>query len=164
VTARNETTGPYYLGDEAVVAVSAQYYAGGPLPNAETTWNVSARRPTTRRPTGPTLSLASGRRGGGAVYDDFTYGMVTGDFQSSGRQPRMPARTDATGNHYLQMTFIEAEEPRPYSVVAEGRVMDVNRQAWAAATTCWCTRPSSTSGCAADATFVRAGRRDRRRI
>ena len=49
VTARNETTGPYYLGDDAIVAVSAQYYAGGPLPDAETTWTVSAS-PTTYSP------------------------------------------------------------------------------------------------------------------
>ena len=34
VTANNETTGPYYLGDTATVAASAQYYAGGPLPGA----------------------------------------------------------------------------------------------------------------------------------
>ena len=41
VSARNETTGPYYVGDDAVVAVNASYYAGGPLPNAEVTWTVS---------------------------------------------------------------------------------------------------------------------------
>ena len=34
VSARNETTGPYFAGDHAVVAVEASYYAGGPLPNA----------------------------------------------------------------------------------------------------------------------------------
>ncbi|MCP4426569.1 MAG: hypothetical protein GY803_18915, partial [Chloroflexi bacterium] len=40
VTARNETTGPYFVSDYAVVATSANYFAGGPLPNAEVTWNV----------------------------------------------------------------------------------------------------------------------------
>ena len=65
VTARNETTGPYCVGEDAVVAVSAHYYAGGPLPNAEITWTVSCHRPAaTRRPTGPISPLASGPPGG----------------------------------------------------------------------------------------------------
>ena len=42
MTARNETTGPYFVGDHAIVAVEASYYAGGPLPNAEVTWQVSS--------------------------------------------------------------------------------------------------------------------------
>ena len=42
VSARNETTGPYFAGGEATVAVEASYYAGGPLPNAEVTWQVSS--------------------------------------------------------------------------------------------------------------------------
>ncbi|PVE29956.1 hypothetical protein DC030_15450, partial [Enterococcus faecalis] len=41
VTARNESPGPYFVGAQATLAVSANYYAGGPLPNAETTWRVS---------------------------------------------------------------------------------------------------------------------------
>ena len=40
VTARNETTGPYFVGDQAMLAVEAKYYAGGPLPGAETSWYV----------------------------------------------------------------------------------------------------------------------------
>jgi hypothetical protein len=42
VSARNETTGPYFAGGQATVAVEASYYAGGPLPNAEVTWQVSS--------------------------------------------------------------------------------------------------------------------------
>ncbi len=42
VTARNETPGPYFAGGSATVAVEAAYYAGGPLPNAEVTWQVSS--------------------------------------------------------------------------------------------------------------------------
>ena len=40
VTARNETTGPYFVNGHAVVATSANYFAGGPLPNAEVLWDV----------------------------------------------------------------------------------------------------------------------------
>jgi uncharacterized protein YfaS (alpha-2-macroglobulin family) len=42
VTARNETEGPYFVGEHAVVAVEAKYYAGGPLPNAEVSWQVTS--------------------------------------------------------------------------------------------------------------------------
>ena len=42
VTARNETTGPYFAGERAVLAVEAKYYAGGALPNADVTWQVSS--------------------------------------------------------------------------------------------------------------------------
>ena len=35
VTARNETTGPYFADGHAVLAVEAKYYAGGALPNAD---------------------------------------------------------------------------------------------------------------------------------
>ena len=49
VTARNETTGPYFVGDSATVAVEAKYYAGGPLPNAEVNWLVTSS-PTNYNP------------------------------------------------------------------------------------------------------------------
>jgi hypothetical protein len=49
VTARNETTGPYFVGESATVAVEAKYYAGGPLPNAEVNWLVSST-PTNYNP------------------------------------------------------------------------------------------------------------------
>jgi alpha-2-macroglobulin len=42
VTARNETTGPYFVGDSATVAVQAEYFAGGALPNADVEWRVTA--------------------------------------------------------------------------------------------------------------------------
>ncbi|HFQ94562.1 MAG TPA: hypothetical protein ENK32_11165, partial [Anaerolineae bacterium] len=49
VSARNETTGPYFVGERATLAVTASYFAGGPLPNAEVTWNVGAT-PTNYNP------------------------------------------------------------------------------------------------------------------
>ncbi|MEZ4677677.1 MAG: hypothetical protein R2932_26025 [Caldilineaceae bacterium] len=64
VTARNEEKGPFFVGDDAVVAVSAQYFAGGPLPGAETTGMSTPRPAAIRPPAGRTLPLASGRRGG----------------------------------------------------------------------------------------------------
>jgi len=131
VTARNESTGPYFLGDEAIVAVSAQYYAGGPLPGAETNWTVSASATNYTPPN----------------WDEFIFGEWTPwwwpgyryDFYaprvvSDAGSQSYAARTDPTGNHYLKLTFVSAEKPQPYSVNTEAAVMDVNRQTWAAQT------------------------------
>jgi hypothetical protein len=61
VSARNETTGPYFVGDHATLAVEAKYYAGGPLPNAETNWYVMSS-PTNYQPPN---------------WSDFTFGYWT---------------------------------------------------------------------------------------
>ncbi len=134
VAARNESTGPYFLGDDAIMAVSAQYYAGGPLPGAETNWTVSASPTNYTPPNWEEFIFGEwtpwwwyGGRGPG--YVDF-YPGATSDAGSQS----YAARTDPTGNHYLKLTFVSAEKPQPYSVNAEAAVMDVNRQTWAAQT------------------------------
>lgn len=134
VLARNETVGPYYADGEAVVAVEAAYYAGGALPNAEVTWNVS-NSPTNYQPPN---------------WSEFTFGvwepwwvgyrMMDSEAYFWGYEPSQPTqtftgKTDASGNHYLQMDFEANEETRPQSIVTEAVVMDVNRQAWAGSTT-----------------------------
>ena len=127
VTARNESTGPYFVGQHAVTAVEAKYYAGGPLPNADVNWLVTAS-PTNYQPPN---------------WPDFTFGYWTpwwffeawnGWGNQPGQEWNFSGRTDSTGNHYLQLDFQNLEEPRPYSVFAEGTVFDVNRQAWAGST------------------------------
>ncbi len=134
VTARNETSGPYYLGDDAMVAVSAQYYAGGPLPGADTTWTVNASPTSYAPPNWPDFIFGEwtpwwldyGYRGG--IYMDYNPNPFGADSET------YTARTDPTGNHYLKMTFISSEKPQAYSVNAEAAVMDVNRQTWVAQT------------------------------
>jgi hypothetical protein len=125
VSARNETTEPYFAGEKAIVAVEAAYYAGGPLPNAEVNWFVNST-PTNYRPPN---------------WSDFSFGTWTpwwwwdfGDMSSEGVYENFTSRTDATGNHYLHMDFGISGEPKTYSVIAEASVMDVNRQAWASST------------------------------
>ncbi len=110
-----------------------------PVPDADTTWSVTAS-PGAYSPPGwdefvfgvwtPWWRMDYG---GGPVYGDVFY---RGSYPSygGGAPLEYTARTDATGNQYLQMTFVKSAEPRPYSVMAEARVMDVNRQAWAAST------------------------------
>jgi alpha-2-macroglobulin len=41
VTARQESSGPYYVSEPATLAVDAAYFAGGPLGDAEVAWLVS---------------------------------------------------------------------------------------------------------------------------
>lgn len=135
VATRNETSGPYFIGDTAVVAVAANYYAGGPLPNAEVTWQVSSS-PTSYRPPN---------------WQDFVFGYWTpwwlnslASYSESAYTPlgstpvttieTFSGKTDPAGEHYLRLDFSQAGEARPYSVLAEASVMDVNRQAWASAT------------------------------
>ena len=119
------------VGDAATVAVSASYFAGGPLPNAETIWTVTST-PTDYSPPG---------------WQGFTFGTWTPwwYFDSFGVNeefyfPGGPAGvvetfsgvTNAGGEHFLQIDFEALEGNRPFSVRAEATVMDVNRQAWSA--------------------------------
>ncbi|HMN27811.1 MAG TPA: MG2 domain-containing protein, partial [Caldilineaceae bacterium] len=135
VTARNEEQGPFFVGDEAVVAVNAQYFAGGPLPNAETTWTVSSSPSSYAPPNWPDFTFGKWV----PWWFDYSYSYASeiGYYPptpSGGNTQSYQGKTDATGTHYLRMHFDAVSEPRPYSVMAEGAVMDVNRQSWAAST------------------------------
>lgn len=150
VTAGNETTGPYLVGDEATVSVSAGYYAGGPLPGAQAEWTVSAT-PTTYSPPG---------------WSDYVFGEWTpwwyysepAFYGGSGANVQtFSARTDASGTHYLDMKFVSAAEPRPYSVMADASVMDVNRQAWAASTSLMVHSSALYVGLRSENAFVEQG-------
>jgi uncharacterized protein YfaS (alpha-2-macroglobulin family) len=132
VTARNETEGPYFAGDHAIVAVEANYYAGGPLPNAEVSWLVSSSPSNYSPPNWP----------------DFIFGIWQPwwwyyelSFESTGpfgpeydEVETFEGLTDASGNHFLRLDFDQSDQVRPYSLFAEATVFDVNRQAWSGAT------------------------------
>jgi hypothetical protein len=134
VTARNETEGPYFAGEHAVVAVEAKYYAGGPLPNADVSWMVSTSPSNYSPPNWP----------------DFIFGIwqpwwwyyspvMESEFfgpsdMGYGEVETYEGMTDASGEHFLRLDFEETEEARPHSVIAEATVFDVNRQAWAGTT------------------------------
>jgi alpha-2-macroglobulin len=129
VTARTETEGPYFAGGEAVVAVEAKYYAGGPLPNAEVTWNVASTPGTYRPPNWPDFVFGIWKPWW--FFDRFfgEYGM-----DRSTTYETFTGQTDAAGSHYLRLDFPIPADHQPYSVRAEGTVMDVNRQAWTGTT------------------------------
>jgi hypothetical protein len=147
VTARNETTGPYFVGDSATVAVEAKYYAGGSLPNAEVTWWVNSSPSNYSPPNWP----------------DFTFGFwqpwwwyYNEDFGQSTSET-FNGVTDATGNHYLDLSFEESTGFRPFSVLAEATVMDVNRQAWSGATSLLVHPANLYIGLRSDTYFVERG-------
>lgn len=159
VTARPEGEGPYFIGDDATVAVTAQYFAGGPLPNADTTWNVSSTPTSYSPPNWPDFIFGKWQPwwyyGGVDVYarsyvTDMGYGV-------SAPQQTFANKTDAAGVSYLNMQFVDAREPRPYSVTAEGVVMDVNRQAWASSVNLLVHPASLYVGLRSNSTFVNAG-------
>ena len=129
VNARNETTGPYFIGGHAIAAVKAQYFAGDPLPNADVTWTVSSSPSSYQPPNWPDFTF--GRWTPWWWYDEFYYG---GDNGGQTQVEMFNGITDAAGEHFLRIDFGEQPIPQPYSLLAEATVYDVNRQAWAGTT------------------------------
>jgi uncharacterized protein YfaS (alpha-2-macroglobulin family) len=159
VSARNETTGPYFAGGEATVAVEAAYYAGDALPNAEVTWQVRSSPGSYSPPNWPDFVFGK--------WTPWWYGYRSFRAEAA-YEPYWPAVeevkvetfagvTDAMGNHYLRLEFDEPDEIQPFSVVAEATVMDVNRQAWAAATTLLVHPAELYVGLRSERTFVERG-------
>jgi uncharacterized protein YfaS (alpha-2-macroglobulin family) len=134
VIAKNETPGPYFMDGHAVLSVEAKYYAGGGLPNADTTWTVTTSPGSYSPPNWPDFTFGAWRPWW--RYYDF-WGMPADDGDT--QIETFTGKTDAGGFHYLRLDFSPegdpANDPKPRSVVAEASVMDVNRQAWASATT-----------------------------
>jgi uncharacterized protein YfaS (alpha-2-macroglobulin family) len=132
VNARNETTGPYFTGDHATLAVEAKYYAGGGLPNADVTWQVTTSPGSYSPPNWPEFTFGNWQPW---WFYDFGYPGPIGESQTE----TFTGKTDASGTHYLDLDFNQkgdpAKDPQPQSVVAQATVMDVNRQAWSSITT-----------------------------
>jgi uncharacterized protein YfaS (alpha-2-macroglobulin family) len=134
VTARNETEGPYFVGEHAMVAVEAKYYAGGPLPNAEVSWQVSSSPSNYSPPNWPDFIFGVWQPWWW-YYEPLVSFESVGPFGVEyGEVEFFEGRTDASGNHFLRLDFDESDQPRPFSLLAEATVFDVNRQAWAGTT------------------------------
>ena len=151
VSVGNESEGPYFLGEEATVSALAAYFAGGPLPNAETFWAVSASPSNYSPPNWPDFIFGEWSPWwgyGGWGWDDEIRGSDTQTFSG---------RTDASGRHFLKMEFTSIDQPRPYSVIASADVMDVNRQSWNASTSLLVHPASLYVGMRSETTFVEKG-------
>lgn len=138
--------GPLFVGNHATTTVTASYYAGGGLPNAEVRWRVTSK-PTQYTP--PNRS-------------DFIFGtwipwwISRGDDGEETSQ-EFSARTDALGKHNLRIDFDSVNPARPSSVVAQASVTDVNRQTWASSTTMLVHPADLYVGLKSDRTFVQKG-------
>ncbi len=130
VITRAETVGPYFAGGKAMVSTQAKYYAGGPLPNAEVTWQVASSPGNYAPPNWPDFTFGTWRpwwieRG---FFDSESFYGPGAD--SNTKYETFKGQTDASGKHYLQLDFESGGEPQPVSITAEATIMDVNRQAW----------------------------------
>ncbi|MGD8633915.1 MAG: MG2 domain-containing protein, partial [Anaerolineales bacterium] len=152
VSARNETTGPYFVGGHAIVAVQAKYYTGDPLTNAEVNWAVTSTPTNYSPPNWPEFSFGTWTPWW--WYEDL-YGGGTGNGQTT--VETYSGVTDASGEHYLRMEFAGSLVPRPRSISAEGTVFDVNRQAWTGRTTLMVHPAALYVGMRSDRYFVEQG-------
>jgi uncharacterized protein YfaS (alpha-2-macroglobulin family) len=146
VTAKTETEAPLFVGGRADVSVSANYFAGGGLQNAEVKWLVTSR---------PTNFTPPNR-------DDYTFGkwfpwwIGTSDSEGANSE-ELSGRTDASGKHRLRVDFDSVKPSRPSTVTAEASVTDVNRQTWTAAATMLVHPADLYVGLKSDKTFVQQG-------
>ena len=143
--------GPHFVGGHAMATVEAQYYAGGPLANADVTWNVTSQPGSYKPPN----------------WDDFTFGIWIPWWRLFGRwgEPELDDAkvrtyegiTDAAGTHNLRIDFESVDPPQPTSVTAEATVMDVNRQAWTSAAHLLVHPADLYVGLRTERTFVQLG-------
>ncbi|MCA9997051.1 MAG: hypothetical protein KDE56_14935, partial [Anaerolineales bacterium] len=161
VQAREESSGPYVVGNSATVAVSASYFAGGPLPNADTTWFVTSTPGSYSPPNWPDFTFGTwvpwwffGDGFGDPAIERIDYGFPgqTGQISQT-----FSGVTDAAGEHYLQIDFEALEGNQPFTVRAEATVMDVNRQAWSANTGLLVHPAALYVGLRSPTTFVEQG-------
>jgi uncharacterized protein YfaS (alpha-2-macroglobulin family) len=168
VTTRPESEGPYLVGKPATVAVQADYFSGGPLPNADVEWTVTTRQATYSPPN----------------WDDFAFGVwipwwfqddYYGGFESDVYYesdvffddfwPELDpdavetffGKTDGNGTHFLQMEFDGDGEGLPTTVSSQATVFDVNRQAWSAGTDLLVHPGELYVGLRGQRTFVKKG-------
>jgi alpha-2-macroglobulin len=186
VTARSESTGPYYVVEPATVAVDATYFGGGPLGDAEVNWFVSTSDTTYSPPNWDEFSFgvwtpwwyADSEFGAAAVVDSSSFSddcSITSEDgscvpTSDARYQTFAGRTDAGGSHFLQIDFADtpasasgedSDEPtlidQPTTVTAEATVFDVNRQAIASRTTLLVHPAKYYVGLRSDRSFVEPG-------
>ncbi len=145
VTTHPESEGPHLSTSPATVAAEANYYAGGPLPDAPVTWVVTTSDGT-YSPAGwdgftfgvqqPWWWFWGVEDTRGGYPGDVDFGPCCGPVDQADVETYQ-GTTDSNGAHYLQIGF-EGDDgvlpDLPVVVTAEATVEDVNRQAWASST------------------------------
>ncbi len=146
----SSTSGPHFVGEHGTATVEAKYYAGGGLPNAEVTWNVTRTDGAFRPPNRDEY-----------VFGKNDDGPVRLWRRPNGKQPRTneqwKGNTNPQGAHHMRVDFDALEPAYPMSLSLNASVMDVNRQAWAASTTMLVHPASVYVGLKFDRSFINAG-------
>jgi uncharacterized protein YfaS (alpha-2-macroglobulin family) len=157
VRTRVDSVGPYIKTDPVTVAAEATYFSGGPLPDADVDWRVFSSDAVYAPPGWNAFEFGTwvpwwSERGLGRG--------IEGGFESvRGQQPAevFTGRTDANGEHYLQLDFGADHVDQPITVNAQASVTDVNRQTWSSDTNLLIHPASVYVGLRSDRTFVRKG-------
>lgn len=163
VAARNESEGPYVKGEAATVAVQAEYFAGGPLPDADVEWRVTTNEASYSPPNWQDFTFGVWTPWWYGFAEDYYYeddGYYGGGYapgQDALRDETFSARTDSTGTHYLQIDSEGDDTDQPVTVSAAATVFDLNRQAWSAATSLLVHPADNYVGLRSDRTFVEQG-------
>ena len=160
VTAQTETEGPYFVGGHAVASVRANYFAGGPLPNADVEWRVASSVGNYSPPNWPDFIFGEWIPWW-FIHQPFSYETeffdpFSPEFDDS-RVETFSGVTDASGTDYLRLDFDEADKLRPFTVMAEASVTDVNRQSWASSTSMLVHPAKLYVGLRSASTFVERG-------
>lgn len=116
------TAGPHFVGRHAIATVSASYYAGGGLGEAEVLWSVAAQDAHYTPPNRSGWQFGKPRRWSWWDRDDE---------DRKGRET-WPTKTGAGGQHRLRIDFDALEPAYPRQIALEATVTDVNRQSWTA--------------------------------
>ena len=146
VTAQS-SDGPHFVGSSAEATVSAAYFAGGGLSDADVSWNVTS---TPAQFTPPNR-------------DEYTFGKWIPWWRSYGRNysetvsQSFSGKTDASGKHRVHIDFDTVNPPRASTVTAQASVTDLNRQQWSASTTMLVHPAQLYVGIKAERTFVQQG-------
>lgn len=165
VTATNESPGPFYAAQPATVRVDAEYFSGGPLPDADVNWLVSTRQSSYSPPNWDEYTFgiwtpwwSYGGGFGDEVAADIAFEQCFDCGPGFGTDfEEFTGTTDAGGSHYLQIDFDGPEVDLPTTISAEATVFDVNRQAWAARTDLLVHAAEYYIGLRTDRAFVRQG-------
>ncbi len=127
VATRLTTAGPFFVDEAATVAVDANYFAGGPLPNAKVNWTVTTRRGFYSPPNWSTFTFGLSR----LEWDynqNYEFDYLPMDTEVV--RETFNGTTNTAGSHFLRMDFAGNSEELPTMVSAQAAVTDVNRQQW----------------------------------
>jgi alpha-2-macroglobulin len=148
VSVKAETAAPYFVGDSVGFETEAKYYSGGFLANAPANWTVYAASARYMPPN----------------RDDFNFGGFVswwGDYYgrnyNNSSAQNFEGTTDSDGKHRVTVDLKSANPAYPYTLTANAKVQDVNRQTIADSTALLIHPSAIYVGLRTPKSFVRRG-------